>query len=142
MSINSFGRIQKETKKPERPLEQSLNNVNNFINDNVMYVDTFRTHVTPIEFVPSEISDDLQSTPLTNDLYSLDIDNDSHLLSEFRVLKADTVPSQACKRKPEQTDAQKEAVRLLKLKFRYSTRNPPPNHFQDTRTEREKLNLF
>ena len=78
-------------------------------------------------------------TPLTADLYSIDINDDDHILDEFSVLRADTAPSQASKTKPEQTEAQKEAVRLLRQKFKYPNRDPPPNTFQDTRTEREKV---
>ena len=100
-------------------------------------VDT--TDVVPVHFDPTEISDDLTSTPLTDDLYSLDINNDDHILAEFPVLRADSVPSQASKAKPEQTEAQKEALKLLRQKFKYPHRDPPPNQFQDTRTEKEKV---
>ena len=41
--------------------------------------------------------------------------------------------------KPEQSEAQKEAIRLLRLKFKYPSQDLPPNKFQDTRTEREKI---
>ena len=80
----------------------------------------------------------MTSTPLTSDQYSIDINNDDHICDEFPVLRADTTQTQASS-KPEQSEAQKEVVRLLRLKFKYPSQDPPPNKFQDTRTEREKV---
>ena len=68
-----------------------------FIINNVFYVDS--TEVVPVHFGPTEISDDMTSTPLTDDLYSLDINDDDHILAEFPVLRADSVLSQASKTK-------------------------------------------
>ena len=83
----------------------SLNNVHNYITNHVLYVDTISTDVIPVQFDPTEISDDLKSTPLTSNIYSLDINDDSHIFAEFPVLRGDSVPSQASKLKPEPTDA-------------------------------------
>ena len=80
----------------------------------------------------------MTSTPLTSDQYSIDINNDDHICDEFPVLRADTTQTQASS-KPEQSEAQKEAIRLLRQKFKYPSQDPPPNKFQDTRTEREKI---
>ena len=92
------------------------NNVHsNFITNSILYLDS--TDAVPVQFDIFEISDDLTSTPLTADLYSIDINDDDHILEEFPVLRADSVPSQASKTKPEQTEAQKEAVRLLRHDF-------------------------
>ena len=56
-------------KKLVRPLKTtSFNNVHNFITNHVLYVDTSNADVVPVHFDPMEISDDLTSTPLTNDL--------------------------------------------------------------------------
>ena len=41
--------------------------------------------------------------------------------------------------KQEQTEAQKDATRLLKAKFRYPTCDPQPNIVQDKRAELEKI---
>ena len=98
-----LGWIIQETKKLVRPFKQtSPHIVHNFITNNVLYVDTSNADVVPVHFDPTEISDDLTSTPLTNDLYSLDINDEEHILAEFPVLRSDSVPSQASKSKPEQ----------------------------------------
>ena len=109
----------------------------NFITNSILYLDS--TEAVPVQFDIFEVSEDLTSTPLTADLNSIDIDNDDHILDEFPALKAGTAPIQASKAKPEQSEAQKEAVRLLRQKFKYPSKDPPPNTFQDTRTEQEKV---
>ena len=77
--------------------------------------------------------------PLTSDIYMLDAEEDEYILQEFPVLQA----SSALEKKPvlklQQTEAQKDATRLLKAKFRYPTRDPQPNAVQEKRTELEKI---
>ena len=85
-----------------------------------------------------EVSEDMTYTPLTLDEYDIDINNDVQIQEEFPVLKAGMTKTQTSN-KPEQSEAQKEATRLLRQKFKYPAQDPPPNDFQDTRTELQKI---
>ena len=71
-----------ETKKLTRPFKQTTNVHSNFITNNVLYLDS--TDVVPVHFDIFEISDDMTSTPLTSELYSIDINDDDHILAEFQ----------------------------------------------------------
>ena len=53
--------------------------------------------------------------------------------------QASSAPAQKLVLKQQQTEAQKDATRLLKAKFKYPTRDPQPNTVQDKRTELEKI---
>ena len=85
-----------------------------------------------------EVSENLTYTPLTLDEYDIDINNDIQIQEEFPILKAGMTKTQTSN-KPEQSEAQKEAIRLLRQKFKYPAQDPPPNDFQDTRTELQKI---
>ena len=85
-----------------------------------------------------EVSENLTYTPLTLDEYDIDINNDIQIHEEFPILKAGMTKTQTSG-KPEQSEAQKEAIRLLRQKFKYPAQDPPPNKFQDTRSELEKI---
>ena len=112
------------------------NNVySNFITNNVLYLDP--TDVVPVHFDIFEISDDMISTPLTSDLYSIDINDDDHILAEFPVLRADSVPSQASKTKPEQTEAQKRQYGSSARNSSIHTEIPHLIHFR-TRAPRKR----
>ena len=86
-----------------------------------------------------EFTDTFDNIALTSDLYSVSLDTDSDIIREFPILQAATDPGQKPSLKPQQTEAQKEATRMLRAKFRYPACDPPPNAFRDTRTELEKL---
>ena len=85
-----------------------------------------------------EVSENLTYTPLTLDEYDIDINNDIQIHEEFPILKAGMTKTQTSD-KPEQSEAQKEAIRLLRQKFKYPAQDPPPNKFQDTRSELQKI---
>ena len=91
------------------------------------------------DIVPIEYDNDFTSLPLTNDFYELKSLTDSTLTTEFPILHASTAPSAAHTIKPQQTYAQKEATKLLRMKFRYPTSDPEPNFYKDTRTELQKI---
>ena len=55
-------------------------------------------------------------------------------MTEFPALKAELTLAQDQKGK---TEAQKEALKTLRQKFRYPRDDPLPNTFKDTRTELE-----
>ena len=84
-----------------------------------------------------EFINETDSLPLTLDTYSIDVSTDNDFLDEFPALQAHTNPSQ--EKKPAKTEAQKEALRVLRSKFRYPTTDPGPNIYKDTRTELEKV---
>ena len=67
------------------------------------------------------------------------MDTDRHMIQEFQALQALSDPHQKPSLKIQQSEAQKEATRMLRAKFRYPAKDPAPNAFKDTRTELEKL---
>ena len=73
---------------------------------------------------------------MTHDLYEINTSTDSNFLTEFPALKAQLVKAQNHQGK---TEAQKEALKTLRRKFRYPTVDPQPNIFKDQRTELEKV---
>jgi hypothetical protein len=77
--------------------------------------------------------------PLTSDIYTLDAEEEDYILQELPVLQASSVPECKPALKLQQNEAQKDATKLLKTKFRYPTRDPQPNVVQDKRTELEKI---
>ena len=54
-------------------------------------------------------------------------------------MHAAAAPSSAHSIKNQQTDAQKQATKLLRQKFRYPSVDPEPNMFKDNRTELQKI---
>ena len=54
--------------------------------------------------------------PLTSDIYTLDAEED-YILQEFPVLQASSAPEKKPVLKLQQTEAQKDATKLLKAKF-------------------------
>ena len=64
---------------------------------------------------------------------------DTTLIQEFPILNANAAPSCTHALKSQHTKAQKDAMKLLKQKFKYSSVNPEPNFFKDTRTELQKI---
>ena len=62
--------------------------------------------------------------PLTSDIYTLDAEEEEYILQEFPVLQASSAPVKKPVLKQQQTEAQKDATRLLKAKFRHPTYNP------------------
>ena len=76
---------------------------------------------------------------MTSNIYALNAQEVHDIIHEFPVLQASSDPAQKPVLKQEQTEAQKDATRLLKAKFRYPTRDPQPNIVQDKRTELEKI---
>jgi hypothetical protein len=99
-----------------------------------MYINTSSNYSNLIEF-----NDNYDTTPLTSDIYTLDAEEEKYFLQEFPVLQASSVPESKPVLKLQQTEAQKDATKLLKAKFRYPTRDPQPNVVQDNRTELEKI---
>ena len=84
-----------------------------------MYINTSSNYSNLIEF-----NDNYDTTPLTSDIYTLNADEEKHFLQEFPVLQASSVPESKPVLKLQQTEAQKDATKLLKAKFRYPTRDP------------------
>jgi hypothetical protein len=111
-------------------------NNSNIITNHVLYVGPSDTVFSQFDIF--ETSEDMTYTPLTLDEYDIDLNNDLQIQDEFPVLKAGMTKTQTSNR-PEQTEAQKEATRLLRQKFKYPAQDPPPNDFQDTRTELQKI---
>ena len=88
-----------------------------------------------------EFADDLDDITFTTDLYSISMDTDRHMIQEFQALQALSDPHQKPSLKIQQSEAKKEATRMLRAKFRYPAKDPAPNAFKDTRTELEKTSL-
>ena len=61
------------------------------------------------------------------------------MTNEFPILHAAAAPSSAHTIKNQQTDAQRQATKLLRQKFKYPTSDPEPNLYRDTRTELQKI---
>ena len=76
---------------------------------------------------------------MTSDIYSMYAQEAHDIICEFPVLQASSAPAKKPVLKQQQTEAQKDATRWLKAKFRYPTRDPQPNIVQDKRTELEKI---
>jgi hypothetical protein len=110
---------------------------NNIVNSSIKYINTSSNYPNLIEF-----NDDYDTMPLTSDIYTLDVEEEDYILQEFPVLQASSVPESKPVLKLQQTEAQKDATKLLKAKFRYPTRDPQPNVVQDKRTELEKIHFI
>ena len=123
------------TKKLTKAVFHNIYNVNSTYN-----CDTFSfDNVDSFDIVPIEFDNDFTSLPLTNDFYEIDSLVDSTLTNEFPILHAAASPSSAKYIKQEQTEAQKEATKQLRMKFRYPAVDPDPNIYRDTRTELQKM---
>ena len=60
-----------------------------------------------------EFTDTFDDIALTSELYSVSLDTDSDIIREFPILLAATDPGQKPSLKPQQTEAQIEATRML-----------------------------
>ena len=66
-----------------------------------------------------EFADNFDDIALTTDLYSISVETDQDLIKEFQALQALSDPHQKPSLKIQQSEAQKEATRMLRAKFRY-----------------------
>ena len=98
-----WGRLKRSKKSFSLRLTVYINFSDDFSYDNV---DSF-------DIVQIENDIDLDCIPLINDFYELQSLTDLTLTKEFRILHAAAAPSSAHAIKSQQTEAQKEASKLL-----------------------------
>ena len=125
---------EKIIKKITKAVTQIINNVNSNFSDSFSY-----DNINSFDIVQIEYDIDLDSIPLTNDFYELQSLTDLTLTTEFPILHAAAAPSSAHTIKNQQTDAQRQATKLLRQKFKYPSPDPEPNIFRDSRTELQKI---
>ena len=124
----------KTSKKLRMAVSQKINTVNSY-NSTTFSFD----NLDSFDIVPIEFDNDVTALPLTNDFYQIESLTDCALTNEFPILHASVTPASAKYIKQEQTDAQKEATKQLRMKFRYPSVDPEPNFYKDTRTELQKM---
>ena len=83
--------------------------------------------LTVLTLVQIEYDNDLDTFPLTNDFYELQSLTDLTLTTEFPILHAAAAPSSAHTIKNQQTDAQGQASKILRQKFKHPFSDPEPN---------------
>ena len=125
---------EKTSKKLTKAVFHNINNVYSNYCDNFSF-----DSINSFGIVPIEYDNDLNTLPLTNNFYELQSLTDSTLTNELPILHASTAPSAAQTIKHKQTDAQQEATKLLRMKFRYPTSDLDSNFYRDTRTELQKI---
>ena len=111
-----------------------MNNVNSNFCDSFSF-----DNINSFDIVQIDYDNDFDTIPLTNDFYELQSLTDLTLTTEFPILHAAAAPSSAHTIKNQQTDAQRQATKLLRQKFKYPSPDPEPNIFRDTRTELQKI---
>ena len=119
----------KTSKKLRMAVSQKINTVNSYNSTTFSF-----NNLDSFDIVPIEYDNDVTALPLTNDFYQIESLTDCALTNEFPILHASVTPASAKYIKQEQTDAQKEATKQLRMKFRYPSVDPEPNFYKDTRT--------
>ena len=116
------------------PVNQNVNPVYINFSDNFNY-----DNLESCDIVQIENDIDLDSIPLTNIFYEIQSLTDLTLTKEFPILLAAATPSSAHSINIQQTEAEKQATKLLRQKFRYHFVDPEPNMFKDNITELQKI---
>ena len=89
------------------------------VSNQLLVNNTVVHYINTNQFLDIDFDDSYDVTPFTSDTYYIDTRKDETLISEFQPFMTDTTNNLQGLSPIVKTDAQKEALKTMRLKFRY-----------------------